>query len=52
MDKILNLCAQPISFDELLEQSALEEAVLLHTLCELSLEGKIAQNRVGLWSLR
>ena len=49
-EKLLYLCAQPQSLNELLEQSALEEPVLRDALCELALAGKITQNKVGLWA--
>ncbi len=46
---IIQLCAQPISFDELIVRAGGETPVIQDILCELSLEGKLIQDRVGLW---
>ena len=47
--KLLRMCAQPVSFDELRLQMGLNDLALQDLLCDLSLEGKVAQNRIGLW---
>lgn len=48
--KIIQLCAQPQSFEDLKAYVGLEDALLHDVLFELSLDGQLLQNRVGLWS--
>lgn len=48
-DPILSLCAQPISFDELLQKTGFNETMLYQRLFELQLEGALEQNFMGLW---
>lgn len=49
--KIIRLCTKPISFDELIIQTGIEEGVLRDILCDLSLEARVMQNRIGLWQV-
>lgn len=48
-DKIVFSCAQPMSFDELLNVSGLNFVELQSLLFDLQLEQKITQNGAGLW---
>ena len=48
-DKIIDLCKNPISFDELLLKLNLEFSELQDFLFELELKGRLIQNYMGLW---
>ena len=48
-EKIVHLCQQPISFDDLLAQLSIEAGALRGLLFDLQLDGKIEQNFMGLW---
>ena len=49
--KIVRLCAQPIAFEELIIQTGMNEGELQDLLCDLSLEARVMQNRIGLWQV-
>ena len=46
---ILRLCSKPCSMDDLAQETSLDLAALTTLLFDLQLEGKIAQNFMGLW---
>ena len=48
-EKLLALCTQPKSFDELLTQLECTESDMQTTLFELQLEGKLEQDFMGRW---
>ncbi len=50
-ERIIHACREPISFAELLVHCGLEASVAQDLLFELSIEGKVMQNKVGLWCL-
>jgi DNA processing protein len=47
--QLLSVLATPLSFDELLVKTGLQESILRDLLFELQLDGRITQNFMGLW---
>lgn len=50
--KIVNLCAQPCSIDELIEETQLPLIQMTGRLFDLQLKGILTQNMAGLWECR